>query len=196
MRKKPLMAEDFKAQLVPGEPIDKETVKQKIQGTGKADGVIYLTERRNEVGETIARGLEREAFRYLKGHSLEWQALHPGRRGRCRPDFYQLMQTARNIAVGTEMFKLSRKLVQGLEATFLMTEHESIDRAVDAVQPEHLNKWLILPTDVAGIWAVFYVEEDDQDENAVEGSAGPVVPPDSNRVDIPVAAGVSDKAEG
>ena len=113
-------AENFKERVVPGDAISPEVVKHFLQGTGKADGVIFLCGRKNVFGMTEEPSLELEAMRYIRGHSKEWQALNGRRRGRCRPDFFQIMQTARNAAVGAQIFKMSNETVQKIDATFFM----------------------------------------------------------------------------
>ena len=140
------------AALTPGPEIPETLEPGRAQGTGLADGVIYLNGRINvHTGETLLKSRFREALRYLRPQTVEWLALNPGSRGRCKPDCTKILSLPHNQAVYDAMLKLCQETGQTTEWSFTTGP-----RTIDAVQPEHLHHWHVLKA-AEGIWVVIYV---------------------------------------
>jgi hypothetical protein len=123
-----------------------------LQFGGNADGVIFFDEviHKDVIGgELVPRilvpSLEMEATRYLRPVDEAWRQRHPGMIGTGRPEFL-VKYPATALAV-------AREKKRPLTHLFIMdTQH-----AVEANQPDNINRWQIVPAEENGIWCVFFV---------------------------------------
>jgi len=148
---------DFSDFLIPGE--DKRETQPafepgRAQGTGKCDGVIYLTGRQNPKDQSwVFPDQFMEALRYVKPQSIEWLAMNPGYVGRCKPDVDAILAQPHNAEAAAQILKVCEETRQGKSCMF-----KSTPRNVEAVRPENVGHWHVVKVpDVEGVWCVIWV---------------------------------------